>query len=70
MGMFDTLVIDCPECYEQVEIQSKAGRCCMDTYNIYTVPDEILLSLRDKHIVCEKCGHIVTISFNRVINLL
>ena len=27
MGMFDSLIVKCPNCNEQVEFQSKAGGC-------------------------------------------
>ncbi len=64
MGMFDRIWIECPECKEMVEFQSKAGGCALDDYYIRggqptaiprAILDDIML---DSH-QCEKCGHIV-----------
>ena len=33
MGMFDSVYIDCPECGEEVEFQSKAGDCVLASYS-------------------------------------
>ena len=34
MGMFDTVVVKCPHCVEDVEMQTKTGPCVLDVYTI------------------------------------
>lgn len=57
MGMFDTVVTNCPKCGERNEIQTKAGDCCLDVYEIDSVPVEIARSLDGQERWCDKCGH-------------
>jgi Zn ribbon nucleic-acid-binding protein len=57
MGMFDTVVTNCPKCGERNEIQTKAGDCCLDVYTIDAVPVEIARSLNGQKRFCDKCGH-------------
>ena len=62
MGMFDTVETHC-SCGHVMEIQSKAGECSLQTYNISRVPDEIAQSLQDKKIQCFTCGKMYIIDF-------
>lgn len=41
MGMFDSVYINCPQCGQQIEYQSKAGGCNLDKYDINNVPPRI-----------------------------
>ncbi|MGV3278250.1 hypothetical protein ACFX5K_01215 [Rickettsiales bacterium LUAb2] len=54
MGMFDSVRIKCPACNADNEIQSKGGRCDLDTYDQYDVPIEIAIGL-DYKMECENC---------------
>lgn len=57
MGLFDSVMVDCPKCGNQTEFQSKAdddAYCRVFTPD--TAPTEILIDvLNDPHF-CEKCG--------------
>jgi len=41
MGMFDSVMIKCTKCDKMIEVQSKAGDCCLNEYPEYAVPVEI-----------------------------
>ena len=38
MGMFDSVIAECPKCGDDVEFQSKAGECCLIRYYPDNVP--------------------------------
>ena len=57
MGMFDRLVVPCPECGEKVEFQSKAGHCNLDSFNLANVPTVIALDLKGEIETCVGCAH-------------
>ncbi len=61
MGMFDSLIVQCPHCNNNVEFQSKAGECCLTDYNINDCPPNILGDLNDQFEYCKNCGKIVFI---------
>lgn len=42
MGMFDTVLVPCPKCGEEMEFQSKSGPCQLEEYKLGAVPAEIL----------------------------
>lgn len=58
MGMYDTVLVPCPECEHENEIQSKAGRCMSVTYRLDMVPRVVLDDI-EVHgvVVCPSCGH-------------
>jgi len=61
MGMFDSLIIKCRQCGEDVEFQSKAGECRLEQYNLSDVPADIAGSLDGRSQECLKCGRINTV---------
>ncbi len=56
MGMFDRVIIKCPNCNEDLEFQSKAGECFLNDYNLKNIPWNISLDLNKKIILCPKCS--------------
>lgn len=62
MGMFDRVWANCPACNEQVEFQSKAGKCNLADYGASAVPLEIATDLDGETVVCPKCDKVVKIS--------
>jgi hypothetical protein len=56
MGMFDSVILRCPECNEIVEHQSKAGRCQLFTYTLANTSLDILADIAKDTIYCSK-GH-------------
>lgn len=43
MGMFDTIIANCPNCGLESEFQSKSGDCSLKYYKLYTCPEDVLL---------------------------
>ena len=60
MGMFDSLIVRCPECGKNIEFQSKSGDCNLDEYRLDNCPAAILGSLANTSETCE-CGRVVTL---------
>ena len=42
MGMFDTVIIDCPYCEETIERQTKSGPCILGRYGFGNAPLSVL----------------------------
>ena len=59
MGMFDSLLVNCPQCGNQIEFQSKAGECSLAEYSIFNVPPEVALDCSKDVEICSKCGELV-----------
>lgn len=45
MGMFDSVMVECPNCGRRVEFQTKAGSCSMEVYSLSTAPVELLTDI-------------------------
>ncbi len=56
MGMYDTVMVPCPACYEYAELQSKSGKCNLETFSLDDAPDDVLLDLDRGPLRCRKCG--------------
>jgi transcription elongation factor Elf1 len=57
MGMFDSIIFDCPECGEHMEAQSKGGACFLDCYGLYDVPADVASGVNNNApFICEHCG--------------
>ena len=64
MGMYDILIIKCPECGAKIEFQSKAGERLMMSYNIKNVPKCIAGDLDGQEDICPYCSRKVKIKVN------
>lgn len=67
MGMFDSLIVCCPICGENVEFQSKGGECILAQYNIVNVPPEVLWDTDDSA-YCS-CGAVVSLIKHTIISV-
>lgn len=57
MGMYDTVMVPCPQCGKRAEFQSKSGECHLETYSLDDAPDDVLLDVnRHAPMDCGKCG--------------
>jgi len=57
MGMYDTVMVPCPNCKEKNEFQSKSGDCVLNIYNLEDTPQDVLLDVnRHSPISCLNCG--------------
>jgi len=76
MGMYDEVIIRCPDCNEIVKLQSKAGECQFQTYSLDDCPIEIanerrraIQHLIDREIYCTNCSARLTIK-GKIISIL
>ena len=56
MGLYDTVYMRCTNCGNKMGIQSKAGECDLNEYQLHDVPPAIAGSLVGEVIKCENCG--------------
>lgn len=65
MGMFDTVWVPCPECENELELQSKGGPRLLYNYPAYDVPRDVAADLVEpwyyatddnKTLKCDYCG--------------
>ena len=56
MGMFDTVYFECPHCGKENSIQTKAGPCELNDWNIHQAPLEVLLDIQKWYSIY-KCKH-------------
>lgn len=61
MGMYDTVLIKCPECKDVFPVQSKSGPCNLKTYRATSAPISVLVSLVGIDFICGKCGSTIVI---------
>lgn len=55
MGMFDRVYVDCPNCGNQVEFQSKVGECNLANFGIDDAPTHVLMDIMNSPERCQ-CG--------------
>lgn len=56
MGLYDSVNVNCWQCGEVIELQSKSGNCIMNTYTLNDVPPDVIGGLAGEEGVCPKCG--------------
>lgn len=61
MGMFDSVMVPCPNCLKPVEFQSKAGECGCYVYSLDDAPAEVLSDIMNSPDRCENCGQWVAL---------
>jgi hypothetical protein len=62
MGMYDSVIASCPRCGADVEFQSKAGACLLNTYRPVAVPTKIAADLNGELETCPACRYVVQLS--------
>jgi hypothetical protein len=55
MGMFDSVMFNCPKCNKVIEVQSKSGACTLACYEPDEVPAAIAGDIYGELVSCE-CG--------------
>lgn len=57
MGMYDTIIFNCPDCGEEINAQSKSGYCNLKTYPFNCVPSDVAVDAnRHAPFICV-CGN-------------
>jgi NMD protein affecting ribosome stability and mRNA decay len=55
MGMFDSVMVDCPTCGHKIEHQSKVGDCVLDVFSLENAPYDVAISILNEPEFCRKC---------------
>ena len=63
--MFDRVMFVCPNCGEQLEAQSIAGSCTMETYTSHAVPLKVADSIIGVEMYCVDCESYLEIQEGR-----
>jgi predicted nucleic acid-binding Zn ribbon protein len=62
MGMFDSVMVPCPECGTKSEFQSKSGDCLLSVYELDNCPPDVMQNVnRHSPNTCEKCGTVYAV---------
>lgn len=57
MGMFDTVLVSCPNCRHKEQFQTKSGECTLREIDLEECPVDMLLDInRHSPHTCEQCG--------------
>jgi len=60
MGMYDSVITNCPNCGMELEFQSKAGQCSLIRYIPEAVPAIVAADISEQGPQkCPKCGETV-----------
>ena len=69
MGMYDTVIVPCPECGKKQAFQSKGGNCFLEEYNLENCPDDVLSDVnRHSPYTCE-CGTLFEVDLRTLKNI-
>lgn len=63
MGMFDSIMVPCPECGKKYEAQTKSGECCLYTWDLDEAPIEALLGVNSLAPFECQCGTSFEVKF-------
>ena len=56
MGMYDSVIVNCPNCNEEHQFQTKSGQCLLDVYTLENCPDDVMVNV-NRHSPCRcDCG--------------
>lgn len=75
MGMFDTVLLECPKCQCKMSFQTKLGLCRMRTYHQMSVAADVAEAIVGDTVTCPGCNQVLqllsafavpTIPFNLV----
>ena len=57
MGMYDSVIVKCPTCSKEAELQSKSGECLMNRYTLADAPADVLIGVNFcSPSLCSDCG--------------
>jgi len=56
MGLFDSFFVECPECNNELEFQSKSGECCLNNYNQKNLSTKVAIGINGDIVRCQFCN--------------
>lgn len=54
--MFDSLYVNCPNCGNELEFQSKSGVCFLYSYKKNNLPTEVAMGMDGNIVKCDFCN--------------
>lgn len=65
MGVYDTVLVNCPNCGLESEFQSKSGNCKLANYTLEDCPSDVLANVnRHSPNLCE-CGTLFEVDIEK-----
>lgn len=67
MGMFDTIIVPCPECGKEEEFQTKSGECILDIVKLEDcdISNDMLHDVnRHSPYTCENCNTVFDVDIS------
>jgi hypothetical protein len=55
MGLYDTVIFECPKCGYEIEEQNKSGPCVLATFDCSEVPVAIAAAFVGSNVTCDRC---------------
>lgn len=56
MGLYDSVIVNCPQCGKEKEFQSKSGDCLLEVYTLEDCPRDVIENInRHSPYKCD-CG--------------
>lgn len=56
MSLYDTVIVNCPNCNEECEFQTKSGDCLLEVFTLENCPEGVLQNInRHSPYICD-CG--------------
>jgi hypothetical protein len=62
MGMYDSVIINCPKCNTELEFQSKSGECLLQYYTLENCPEDVFANINRHSPHKCKCGSLVSVN--------
>ena len=56
MGMYDSVMVKCPNYGQEKEFQSKSGKCILEVYTLENCPDDIMANVNRRSPYKCDCG--------------
>lgn len=71
MGMYDIVLVPCPNCGEKEEFQSKGGECLLLAYELHDCPSDVLSDVnRHSPYTCENCQTVFEVNVEQKMMLV
>ena len=61
MGAYNTILVPCPKCGDEVEFQTKSGSCDYQSYKLNLAPIEDVTGIKGEIEECPNCRSRVTV---------
>lgn len=65
MGLYDTVMVPCPDCGHKEEFQSKSGECILSYFELEDCPFDVMIDInRHSPYTCHECRTMFQVNRN------